>query len=134
MLRVGFLLPDPFFMKYISVLFFIFIIAVIVLADNGSLPHFLRTVYDFQNGDKVGHFILFGILNFFITSAFLSSRLSRPRIWVTLSVGLTLALFIGIEEWSQKLFSTRMFDLIDLSASYLGLLVGGWVADKTKSP
>jgi polysaccharide biosynthesis protein VpsQ len=119
-------------MKYISVLFSIFIIAVIVLADNGSLPHFIKVIYDFPNGDKVGHFILYGLLDFFITRAFLSSRPSKPIGWVTLSVGLTLVLLIGLEEFSQKFFTNRTFDLIDLSASYLGLLVGGWVAYKIR--
>ena len=118
-------------MKYIAVLFIIFIIAVVILADTGSLPRSIRVIYDFPNGDKLGHFILYGLLNFFITRAFLSSRLSHSRGWVTLSIGLTLALFIALEEWSQKFFSTRTFDLIDLSASYLGLVVGGWVAYKT---
>ncbi|MBK8616346.1 MAG: hypothetical protein IPN96_04355 [Anaerolineales bacterium] len=71
-------------------------------------------------------------MNFFITYAFLSSRLSQSRSWVTLSVGFVLALLIGVEEWSQQFFSTRTFDLIDLSASYLGVLVGGWAAYKIK--
>jgi VanZ family protein len=115
-------------MKYISVLFFIFIIAIIVLADNGSLPRFIPAIYDFPNGDKLGHFILYGLLNFFITFVFLSSRPSKPRGWVTVSVGLILALLIALEEYSQRFFSTRTFDLIDLSASYLGLLAGGWMA------
>ena len=129
-------------MKYIAVLFFIFTIAVVVLADTGNLPHSIRAIYDFPNGDKLGHFILFGLLNLFITRAFLSSFLSRrfdklsatPRGWATLSIGLILALLIALEEFSQKYFSMRTFDLIDLFASYLGVVVGGWVAYKTKRP
>lgn len=121
-------------MKYIAVFFLIFIIAVVVLADTGNLPHSIRALYDFPNGDKLGHFILFGLLDFFLARAFLSSFPSRPRGWVTLSIGLTLALLIALEEWSQKLFSTRTFDLMDLSAGYLGLLVGGWAAYKTNVP
>ncbi len=117
-------------MKIISVLFFIFIVGVIILADNGGLPRSIRSLYDFPNGDKLGHFILYGLLNFFITYALLSSRLSQSRSWVTLSVGFVLALLIGVEEWSQQFFSTRTFDLIDLSASYLGVVVGGWAAYK----
>jgi len=117
-------------MKYISALFFIFIIAVIVLADTGSLPRSIRAIYDFPNGDKLGHFILYGLLDFFLTRAFLSSFPSRPRSWVTLSVGLTLALFITAEEFSQKFFPSRTFGLVDLSASFLGVVFGGWVAYK----
>jgi len=129
-------------MKYISVLFFVFIIAVIILADIGSLPRSITALYDFPNGDKLGHFVLYGLLNCFITIAFLSSHLSKhfdalsaaSRGWVTLSIGLTLALLIALEEYSQKFFSTRTFDLIDLFASYLGVVVGGWVAYHMKRP
>ncbi len=121
-------------MKYISVLFTIFIISVIVLADNGNIPPFIRSLYDFENGDKLGHFILYGILTFFITRTSLSSLPSKSRSWVTLSVGLILALGITLEEWSQQFFSARTFDLIDLLASFLGVLVGGWLAFKIKRP
>ena len=109
-------------MKYFAVVFFVFVIAVIVLADHGSLPHSIRALYDFPNGDKVGHFILFGFLTFFLTRAFLSSFPSKPRGWVALSIGLILALFIALEEWSQQLFPTRTFDLLDLLASYAGIV------------
>ena len=109
-------------MKYFAVVFFVFVIAVIVLADHGSLPHSVRALYDFPNGDKVGHFFLFGVLTFFLTRAFLSSFPSKPRGWVALSIGLILALFIALEEWSQQLFPTRTFDLLDLLASYVGIV------------
>jgi VanZ family protein len=109
-------------MKYISFLFFVFIIAVIILADSSSLPLSLRAIYDFPNGDKLGHFILFGILDFSLTRAFLSSFPYKPRSWVALSIGLILALFIALEEWSQKFFPARTFDLIDLLASYAGVV------------
>lgn len=121
-------------MKYISALFFVFIISIIVLADNGSIPPFIRSMYDFQNGDKLGHFILFGLLNFFLTRASLSALPSKSRGWVTLSVGLTLALGVALEEGSQQFFSSRTFDLVDLLASFLGVMAGGWMAYKTKGP
>ena len=119
-------------MKYISALFLIFVITVIILVDSGSLPHSIRALYDFPNGDKLGHFILFGLLTFFLTRAFLSSFPSKPRGWMTLSISLTLALLIALEEWSQQFFSTRTFDLFDLLATYLGLGVGGWAAWRMK--
>jgi hypothetical protein len=46
--------------------------------------------------------------------------------------GLTLALLIGLEEYSQKYFASRTFDLIDLTFSYLAVLCFSWVAIKTK--
>ena len=121
-------------MKYISVLFFIFIVSIIVLADSGNIPPFIRSIYDFKNGDKLGHLTLYGLLTFFITRTFLSSLPSKSRSWVTLSVGLILALGIALEEYSQRYFSSRTFDLFDLLTSFLGVFVGGWVAFKTKRP
>ena len=121
-------------MKYISVFFLIFIISVIVLADNGSLPHSIRAIYDFPNGDKLGHFILFGLLNFFITRAYLTSFPSKPRTWAVLSIDLILAVFIGFEEWSQKFFPNRTSDIVDLLASYAGLVTFGFLAMLWKRP
>ncbi len=119
--------------RYISVFFLAFIILVVVLADTGKLPHFIRAIYDFPNGDKAGHFILYGLLNFFFTSAFLSAFPSKPRIRVALSVGLVLAFFIGVEEWSQQFFPNRTSGLPDLLFSYLGLITAGWVALRMKN-
>lgn len=121
-------------MRYFAALFLAFIVGLIVLADADLLPDFINAIYDFPNGDKVGHFVLYGLLNFFITRAFLSSLLTRRSGWVTLSVGLILALFVALEELSQMFFSARTFSLLDLFASLLGIIVGGWVAYKIKGP
>jgi VanZ family protein len=121
-------------MKYISAFLFIFCVAVIVLADSGNLPRPIRALYDFPNGDKLGHFILFGILTFFTTRAFLSAFPSKSRSLVALSIGLVLALLIGLEEFSQKFFSTRTFDLIDLLASYAGIITFTFLAVYWRKP
>jgi hypothetical protein len=122
-----------FMMKYAAVLFTIFIVLVIILADRGLLGP-LHFIYDFPYGDKAGHFILYGLLNFFITLASIRSLLRFDPKRVALSIGLILALLIGAEEYSQKFFANRTFDLIDLLASYIGLVAGGWVALKIKRP
>lgn len=121
-------------MKYFAALFLAFIIGLIVLADADLLPDFINAIYDFPNGDKVGHFVLYGLLNFFITRAFLSSLPIRRSGWVALSVGLILALFVALEELSQMFFSARTFSLLDLTASFLGIVIGGLVAYKTNVP
>ena len=121
-------------MRYFAALFLAFIIGLIVLADADLLPDFINAIYDFPNGDKVGHFVLYGLLNFFITRAFLSSLPTRRGSWATLSVGLILALFVALEEFSQKYFASRTFSLLDLTASLLGIVIGGWVAYKTNVP
>ncbi|MBL8078491.1 MAG: VanZ family protein [Anaerolineales bacterium] len=118
-------------MKYITLLFAFFIIAIVILADRGELGP-LGFVYDFPYGDKVGHFVLFGVLNFLVTLTSLRALPNRKPKLLALSIGLILALIIGAEEYSQKFFVRRTFDLVDLTASYLGLIVGGWIALKYK--
>ncbi|MGC8857073.1 MAG: VanZ family protein [Anaerolineae bacterium] len=88
---------------------------------------------DFPHGDKVGHFLLFGILSFLINLTTLRSlRILTPR-RVAVTVSLLLALALGIEEWSQHFFPARTFDLWDLCFSLLGVGLGAWLAYK-KSP
>ena len=118
-------------MKYAAIAFSIFILVVIILADRDAIPPFIRALYGFPYGDKVGHFILFGLLNFFLTRAFLP-RFALNRKLIALSVGLTLALIVAAEEFSQQFFSARTFDLVDLAASYVGVFAGGWAAWKFK--
>ncbi len=116
-------------MKLTAILFTLFIITVIVLADRGQLGG-ISFLYDFSNGDKLGHFILYGLLNFFLTRAFISSlHTQRPKP-VALSTGLILILFIAAEEWSQQFFATRTMEWFDLFASIFGVLIGGWLAVK----
>ncbi|MBX3038964.1 MAG: VanZ family protein [Anaerolineales bacterium] len=115
-------------MKYIAILFFVFIITVIILANFNQIPRFVKNIYDFPYGDKAGHLVLFGLLNFFVTLSLIRALPQRDPKLVAVLTSLCLAFFIGVEEFSQKYFSTRTFDLLDLTASYIGLVVGGWLA------
>lgn len=115
-------------MKRLAVLFTFLILLIIVLADLGKLPRGLRLIYDFPFGDKLGHLILYGLLNFLVTLASLRSRPFRNAALAALAIGLILAVLIAVEEYSQKYFAKRTFDLIDLLASYIGLAAGGWAA------
>ena len=118
-------------MKWIAILFTTFIILIIVLADTGNLGilyHINRIPY----ADKVGHFILYGILTLLIDLALFRAQPARGRVQIAVISGLVLALLIGLEEFSQQYFADRTFSLLDLSASYLGVIVFSWVAAKTK--
>jgi polysaccharide biosynthesis protein VpsQ len=119
-------------LKTLTVLFAFLIVLIIVLADTGKLG-FLGFIYDFPGGDKVGHFILYGILSFLLNLFFL--RLLRRRlITVIVIVTLLIVLAIGLEEWSQNFFSLRTPSWADLAFSYLGVIAGAWVAWKWKEP
>ncbi len=114
-------------MKWLTILFTLFIILIIVLADTGNLG-ILSLVNRIPFADKVGHFILYGILALLINLTFFRSFPLQSRKRVAVISGLILALLIGLEEFSQRNFPTRTFSLGDLTASYLGLIFFSWVA------
>jgi VanZ family protein len=120
-------------MKRIAFLFTVFILFIIILADLGELPFFIRAIYeDVPFGDKVGHFILFGLLNFILTLTGVRSLRHLDPKRVAISVGLILAFIIAIEEFSQLYIPRRTFSYLDLMAGYLGILLGGWLAWRLK--
>jgi VanZ family protein len=118
-------------MKWLTVLFVLFIILVIVLADTGNLG-IVYQITRLPYADKAGHFILYGILALLINlTLFRSFPFQSPKRVAVIS-GLTLALLIGLEEFSQQYFANRTFSLSDLTASYLGLISFSWLAIKTQ--
>ncbi|MBN2116391.1 MAG: VanZ family protein [Anaerolineales bacterium] len=118
-------------MKWLTVLFVLFIILIIILADTGSLGIFYH-INRIPYADKAGHFILYGTLALLIDLTLFRSFPSLSRKRVAVIGGLILALLIGLEEFSQQYFSSRTFSLMDLTASYLGLVFFSWLAVKTQ--
>jgi polysaccharide biosynthesis protein VpsQ len=117
-------------MKWLAILFSLFIVTVIVLADEGLLGP-LRGLYDFPYGDKVGHFILYGLLALILNLYFLSRpHLNSKRLVFTVS--LVLALLIGLEEWSQSRFPNRTMDIVDLLFGYAGVGIFAFIAYRMK--
>jgi polysaccharide biosynthesis protein VpsQ len=117
-------------MKRLTVLFSLFIILIIVLADSGNLG-ILRIVNRIPFGDKIGHFVLYGILTLLLDLTSIRSLPKRSPRLIIVTMGLLLILLIGLEEYSQKYFSKRTFDLVDLTFSYLGVTFFSWVAIKS---
>lgn len=120
-------------MKWLAILFSLFILLIIVLADVGVLSRTLRFLHAVPFGDKVGHFILYGILALLINLALFRSRPGQNRIPILIKTGMILGLLIGLEEFSQQYFANRSFDPVDLAFSYLGLACFSWVAFKTNA-
>lgn len=117
-------------MKWLTLLFVLFILLIIVLADTGNLGR-LSIIYRLPFADKLGHFILYGILVLLVNRTLFGLLPSRSPSWIAVVSGLTLAFLIGLEELSQRSFPNRTFDLIDLSASYLGMIFFSWLAIRT---
>jgi VanZ family protein len=115
-----------------TLLFSSLIVAIVIGADAGRFPRLLEPLYDFPGGDKAGHFILFGILSFLLNKSALVLFPKRTPARLVLTVSLLLSIVIGLEEWSQSLFPTRTMSLIDLGASYAGVLVFALLAYWTR--
>jgi len=77
----------------------------------------LGKIYDFPDGDKVGHFVLFGLLSFVIDLSVFEARPFADRKRLAIISGLILALFIGLEEYLQRFFPTRTANISDFLAS-----------------
>ena len=112
--------------KAAALLFFLFLLFVIWAADTGNMPSLFRAMYDFPNGDRVGHVVLYGILSFLLSLAFPRAvHLFRFSLPIAIIV---LLLFSAAEECSQSLFSSRTADAIDLVCSCTGIFIGYWAA------
>ena len=117
--------------KWLTILFALFIVAIIILADLGELGIF-GVLNSIPYGDKAGHFILYGILTLLLDLTLIRSLPNRSPRRIIVSTALILALLIGLEEFSQQFFAKRSFDLLDLLFSYLGVIFFSWLAFKIK--
>ncbi|HKG91071.1 MAG TPA: hypothetical protein VKA84_04195, partial [Gemmatimonadaceae bacterium] len=100
----------------------------VVAADRGALPAWVRRLYDWPAGDKVGHVLLLGALSLVLNLA-LRGRRWRPGGVALVRLGsLLLAVAITAEELSQARFPTRTLSAGDLACSYLGIWAGGLAA------
>jgi VanZ family protein len=97
-----------------------FVVWVIYSADGPGLPRFIALLYDYPNGDKLGHFLLMGGLAFLLTLP-LSRRYQLPGLGF-------LAVLIAIEEFSQRFFNNRHPSWSDLACSLAGVVVFGGLA------
>lgn len=98
----------------------------VVCADEGWAPRFFAYVNNLPLGDKVGHFLLVGMLAWLLNRALLHRRVSifpRP----VLLGGLLIAVIMTVEEVSQIWIPSRSFSLSDLAANYAGILCAGWL-------
>ena len=118
-------------MKRWAIFFGLFMVIIIILADTGHLGK-LGLVYSFPGGHWVGHFVLFGLLSFVITWSAFEERPLYSRTRLAIITSLILALFIGLEEFSQRYFPTRHSDLLDFTFSCLGVAVFAWLAVRLK--
>ncbi|KGJ96014.1 VanZ family protein [Colwellia psychrerythraea] len=103
-----------------TIAFFCFILWVIYLANTGQHSIFFQIIAGMPYGDKLGHFCLFGVLTLATNLAFKFKSFNFYSMQLFLGTILVFS-FVVIEEFSQYFIPNRSFDLIDLSADFIGI-------------
>ena len=78
-------------------------------------------------GDKIGHFILFGILAFLVNLV-LRATVVRSGGRAMLLGSIIVMTIVVAEEVSQLFFTSRTFELLDLTADLAGIWAFGRLA------
>jgi VanZ family protein len=107
--------------KLLALLYIAFLLAIAYWADTGSMPEVIKVLFRFPNGDRVGHFVLYGLLAFLLHWAFPRHRPRIRKWWIPLGSLVALAGAV-LEEISQLFFVSRTADLMDLGCGLLGIL------------
>ncbi|RME91594.1 MAG: hypothetical protein D6770_00035 [Anaerolineae bacterium] len=106
---------------------------IVIAADLNRLPPLIRDVYRFPGGDKVGHFVLMGLLSLFVNAAALTTFPRQGAKRTVLITSLSLAFLVGLEELSQGFIQSRTLSLTDLLSSYAGIALCACLAYFWKS-
>ncbi len=111
--------------RWLAGAFLLFMLAVAIAADRGSMPVWVRNIYRYPGGDWLGHFILYGILAFLGIRAF-SRQVSMAGRSFPLSA-LLVILLAALEELSQFWFPLRTPSLYDLAFGLSGVVCAAWL-------
>ena len=114
-------------MKWITVAFAAFLLLVIGMANTGTLSPYVVWLHEVPAGDKVGHFILMGLLSFLVNFS-LRARRWRLGPFEVLAGSVIVIAIVSAEEFLQSFIPRRNASWGDLAADYLGILIMGWIA------
>lgn len=105
--------------------FFLFICYIIFLADTADYNFAFYAVGQIPYGDKVSHAILYGMMALFLNYGLGFRKLSHLAMMpIVPCVGSTTVLvFATLEECSQYYIPSRTFDLWDLGADFVGVVL-----------
>lgn len=118
----------PMKSRLITVLYFLVLAGIVLLADTREYHTVFDAVRRIPGGDKLGHFLLMGMLSFLLNVS-LSCRTVRISAARVLLLGSAVACAaVTLEEFSQIFVRYRTFDLVDLFFDYAGIWAFGRLA------
>ena len=105
--------------------FFIFISYIIFLADTADYNFAFRLVGHIPYGDKMCHALLYGVMAFLLNYGLGFRKLYLFGVMaITPYIGSIIVLtFATLEEYSQYYIPSRTFDLWDLGADFIGVVL-----------
>lgn len=107
--------------------FGLFLSCLVWLADSGQGRWLFGVAESIPGGDKIGHFVLFGILALLVNLVMGATVIRCGKF--TVLKGSTIVMVVVIaEEVSQLFFVSRSFELLDLTADLAGIWIFGQLA------
>jgi len=105
--------------------FFIFISYIIFLADTADYNFAFHLVGQVPYGDKICHALLYGVMAFLLNYGLGFRKISLIGVMaITPYMGSIIVLiFATLEEFSQYYIPSRTFDLWDLGADFIGVVL-----------
>ncbi|MCO4781120.1 MAG: VanZ family protein [Candidatus Cloacimonetes bacterium] len=114
--------PTNTYAKVALFLFVVFLVWTITIANNGSGSTYFSFLKYIPGGDKTGHFVLMGSFCFLANCA-IGKKVFNLFFAEILKGTLIVFLIVLFEECSQYFIKSRTFDLQDLGADILGIIV-----------
>lgn len=112
---------------------FAFIVTITLLADFDHDNPLFAAIRNTPYGDKVCHFLFFGVFAFFV------HRALDCRTWSLLGMNvpagpLVILCAATLEELSQRYFPQRTLDLVDWLADLSGIALFTWLSHRSSAP
>lgn len=107
---------------------FVFLLIGIIIAANLGLGSVLWAFLDnIPGGDKIGHFVLIGLLSLFVNLS-MGIKTTTFKFLTVLKGSLIVTILVIVEELSQLFLKHRGFELLDLTFDAAGIFVFGRLA------
>jgi hypothetical protein len=118
---------------WITGLFLLFLIVLIISVDLGKLGFLVLLEDSIPFGDKLTHFFLIGILSYLVNRTVLELVPGKSRKRISMIFTLSLMAIFTLEEFSQLFIPDRNASLADLAANYAGILIFALFAHKIRA-
>ena len=109
-----------------------FIATIIILKNHNLAPGFFGFFAKLPYHDKIGHFVLMGLLSLLAVLALTGKKRDQSplRLASSLRILAILCILITLEEFSQIFVESRSFSMSDLGFSLAGAMLCGLLAHR----